>query len=191
MPVHFYSVMCIRASLRVSELLVSRRLCTWRQMPFPTCRRTRKGQQEVEEWWCERTSCRFEGLHTIGLCISRFPSETMHAKRTWNDGMKTLRQIFQRYLALKSEFGRMGQREVLSKSVRFMIEDFARQNKRTYTSQYLGEARGNVDNYLFKETRRTGFRSRCRRVHAHDELFKEYWFRRIMDSKVQNTQRLC
>ena len=118
--VHFYSVMWIRASLRVSEFLVSRRLCTWRQMPFPTCWGTRKAQQEVEEWWCERTSCCVEGLHTIGLCISRFPSETMHAKRTWNDGMKTLRQIFQRYLALKSEFGRMGQREVWSKSVRFM-----------------------------------------------------------------------
>ena len=96
----------------------------------------------------------------------------MHAKRTWNDGMKTLRQIFQRYLALKSELGRMGQREVLSKSVRFMSEDFARQNKRTYTSKYLGESRGNVDNYFLKETRRRGFRSRCRRVHAHDELFK-------------------
>ena len=115
----------------------------------------------------------------------------MHAKRTWNDGMKTLRQIFQRYLALKSEFGRMGQREVLSKSVRFMSEEFARQNKRTHTSIYLGDVRGNVDTYYFKETRRTVFRSRFRRVHAHDELFKVL-VRRIMDSKgVQNTQRLC
>ena len=74
----------------------------------------------------------------------------MHAKRTWNDGMKTHRQIFQRYLALKSEFGRMGQREVLSKSVRFMSEDSARQNKSTDASMYLGDVRGNVDNYFFK-----------------------------------------
>ena len=56
-----------------------------------------------------------------------------------------------------------------------MSEVFARQNKRTDASMYLGYVRGNVDNYFFKETRRTGFRSRFRRVHAHDELFKEYW----------------
>ena len=70
---------------------------------------------------------------------------------------------------------KMGQREVLSKSVRFMSEDFARQNNSTDASMYLGDVRGNVDDYVFKETRRTGFRSRFRSVHAHDELLKEYW----------------
>ena len=37
--------------------------------------RQKKAQQKVTERWCERISCYIEGVHTIGLCISRFLSE--------------------------------------------------------------------------------------------------------------------
>ena len=67
--------MWILASSRVSQLQVWRRLCTWRQMSFPTYWGRRKAQQEVEERWCERISSDIEGVFTIGLCISRFLSE--------------------------------------------------------------------------------------------------------------------
>ena len=39
-----------------------KRLCTWRQMTFPTCWGRRKAQQEVEERWCARISCDSKGF---------------------------------------------------------------------------------------------------------------------------------
>ena len=133
------SVMRILASSRVSELRVWKRLCTWRQMPFPTCWGRRKAQQEVGEWWCERVSCYIEGVRTIWLCVSRFKSENIYSKWTCNVGIKTRRQLLQRHLAPNQNSGKKGsiERYYPKVCVRFMSVVFARRNSRTYHTRIL------------------------------------------------------
>ena len=57
------------------------RMCTWRQMQFPTCWGRRKAQQEVKERWFKWISCDIEEVFSIGLWISRFLSENIDS--TW------------------------------------------------------------------------------------------------------------
>ena len=67
-----------------------------------------EAQQQVEKRWCEKISCCTEGVHTIGLCISRFLSEKVYSTSTWNVGIGTHRQILQRHLAPNQNSGRKG-----------------------------------------------------------------------------------
>ena len=69
------------ASSRVSKLQVWDRMQIWKKMFLQTCWGWGEAQQEVTERWCERISCIFEGVHTLGLCISRFLSEKVYS--TW------------------------------------------------------------------------------------------------------------
>ena len=84
----------IFASSRVSELQVRKRMCTWRQMPFPTCWGREKAQQEVEGRWYRRISCDVE-------VVSRILSEKVYSTWTWKNGIETHRQILQRHHGTK------------------------------------------------------------------------------------------
>ena len=77
-------------------------------------------QQKVEEIWCERISCLVNVVHSIGFCVSRFPSEKICSTERRKIGIKSLRQILQGYVSPNKNSGERVDREASFKSVNLM-----------------------------------------------------------------------
>ena len=83
-----------------------------------------KPSKKVKEIWCETISCLVEGVYTIGLCVSRFLSETIYSTERVKIGIKTAP-------CTKLKFGKERvHREEVSRSVNLMSVVLARQNSK-------------------------------------------------------------
>ena len=71
----------------------------WQEVSFSTCCGRREALQKVKEEWCERISCDSEGVFTIGLCVSRSPSDNIYSTENRKIGIESRRQILQRHMA--------------------------------------------------------------------------------------------
>ena len=76
--------------------------------------------KKVEERWCERISCLIKVVPTIGLCVSRFPSEKICSTERRKFWIKSRRQILQGYVAPNKNSGERVHREASFKSVNLM-----------------------------------------------------------------------
>ena len=75
-----------------------------------------KPSKKVKERWCERIGCIIEGVHTIGLCISRFLSEKVILREEGQLGSKhavkfskgTWRKIRERKGSIARNYSKVG-----------------------------------------------------------------------------------
>ena len=105
--------------------------CNFRRICFfQTCWGWGEAQQKVNKRWCERITCIVDGVHTLGLCNSRFFSEKVNSTWKREIGIKTRRQNTPNctWHQLKKIGKERIHREELSQSVNLMSVILARQN---------------------------------------------------------------
>ena len=76
--------------------------------------------KKVEKWWCERISCLVNVVHSIGLCVSRFPPEKNCSTERRKIGIKSRRQILQGDVSPNKNSGERAHREASFRSVNLM-----------------------------------------------------------------------